>query len=91
MARGKSVRPRASIGPEYTDDFMERLDRRTVLRKAVFEHFESVVADLGGENNLSTIKLSLVRRFTWFEAMIQGIECRAAAGEEIDIGAGRSS
>jgi len=27
-----------------------------------------------------------VRRFTWFEVMIEGMECRAAAGEPVDIG-----
>ena len=33
-----------------------------------------------------SIKRSLVRRFTWFEVMIEGMECRAAAGEPVDIG-----
>jgi|HubBroStandDraft_1064217.scaffolds.fasta_scaffold56549_2 hypothetical protein len=86
MARGKSVRLLASIPERYAPDFMERLDKRTVLGRAVVDRFESIVADLGGEDALSTIRRSLVRRFTWFEVMIEGMECRAAAGEEIDIG-----
>ncbi len=45
-----------------------------------------MLADLGGEDSLSAIKRSMVRRFTWFEVMIEGIECRAAEGQQIDIG-----
>jgi hypothetical protein len=86
MARGKSVRLLASIPEKYTPDFMERLDKRTVLGKAIVERYSAIVADLGGDTALTTIKHSLVRRFVWFETMIQGMECRAAAGEEIDIG-----
>lgn len=86
MARGKSVRLLASIPPQYTPDFMDRLDKRTVLGRAVADRYESTIADLGGRDALSTIKHSLVRRFVWFEAMLEGMECRAAAGEEIDVG-----
>lgn len=86
MARGKSVRLLASIPQQYSPDFMDRLDKRTVLGRAVTDRYESTVADLGGRETLSTIKHSLVRRFVWFEAMLEGMECRAAAGEEIDVG-----
>lgn len=86
MARGQSVRLLASIPEKYTPDFMDRLDRRTVLGKAVSQTYHAVVSDLGGDDNLTTVKRSLVRRFVWFETMIQGIECRAAAGDPVDIG-----
>jgi hypothetical protein len=86
MARGKSVRLLASIPEKYAPDFMERLDKRTVLGRAVLERYTGVVTDLGGDEALSNIKRSLVRRFTWFEVMLEGIECRAASGEDIDIG-----
>jgi len=87
MARGKSVRLLASIPQKYTPDFMDRLDKRTVLGKAVLDRYQTVVGDLGGEDALTAIKRSLVRRFTWYEVMIEGMECRAAAGEGVDIGA----
>ena len=87
MARGKSVRLLASIPDRYTPDFMERLDKRTVLGRAVVDRYDAIVADLGGDEALTNIKRSLVRRFTWFEVMIEGMECRAAAGEGVDIGA----
>lgn len=86
MARGKSVRLLASIPERYTPDFMDRLDKRTVLGRAVLDRYAGVVSDLGGDESLSNIKRSLVRRFTWFETMIEGMECRAAAGEGVDIG-----
>lgn len=87
MARGKSVRLLAAIPKKYTPDFMERLDMRTVLGKAVRDRYQAIVADLGGEEALATVRRSLVRRFVWFESMIEGIECQAAAGEAVDIGA----
>jgi len=65
---------------------VRRMLARTVLGKAVVDRYSAVLADLGGEDNLTTIKRSLVRRFTWFEVMIEGMECRAAAGEPVDIG-----
>lgn len=77
----------AAIPAKYEPDFMERLDRRTVLGRAVADRFQAVIADLGGEDNLTTVKRSLCRRFTWFEVMLEGMECRMAAGEQIDIGA----
>ncbi len=86
MARGKSVRLLASIPSKYKPDFFDRLDKRTVLGKAVVSRFEAIVVDMGGADNLANVKLSLVRRFTWFEVMIEGMECRAAAGEAVDIG-----
>jgi hypothetical protein len=87
MARGKSVRLLAKIPPNYAPDFMDRLDRRTVLGRAVVDRYQAIVADLGGMENLTTIKHSLVRRFVWFETMLEGMECSAASGESIDIGA----
>jgi hypothetical protein len=86
MARGQSVRLLASIPEKYSPDFMERLDRRTVLGKAVVDHYQAIVADLGGAENLTTVRHGLVRRYVWFSTMIEGMECRAAAGESIDIG-----
>ena len=86
MARGKSVRLLASIPERYSPDFMERLDKRTVLGRSVLERYHAVIADLGGDDALTTIKRSMVRRFTWFEVMLEGMECRLASGEEIDIG-----
>jgi hypothetical protein len=86
MARGKSVRLLAAIPVKYRPDFIERLDKRTVLGRAVHNRYHAVVADLGGEEALSTIKRSHVRRLVTLETMIEGIEARALSGEEVDAG-----
>ena len=46
MARGKSVRLLASIPAKYEPDFMERLDMRTVLGKAVIDRYHALIGDL---------------------------------------------
>ncbi len=86
MARGKSVRLLACIPAKYRPDFIERVDRRTVLGRAVHNRYHAVVADLGGEEALSTIKRSHVRRLVTLECMIEGIECSALGGEPVDAG-----
>jgi hypothetical protein len=86
MARGKSVRLLASIPARYRSDFIERVDRRTVLGRAVHNRYHAIIADMGGEESLSTIKRSHVRRLVTLECMIEGIECRALAGEDVDAG-----
>jgi hypothetical protein len=86
MARGKSVRLLATIPTKYRADFIERLDKRTVLGRAVHDRYQAVVSDLGGEEALSTIKRSHVRRLVTLESMLEGIECKALAGEEVDAG-----
>lgn len=86
MARGKSVKLLAAIPKHYSPDFMDRLDKRTVLGKAVRERYEAICNDLGGVDSMATVRLSLVRRFVWLESMIEGFECRAAAAEEVDVG-----
>jgi hypothetical protein len=86
MARGKSVRLLASIPAKYRPDFIERVDKRTVLGKAVHNRYHAIVADLGGEEALSTIKRSHVRRLVTLETMIEGIECYALAGVPVDAG-----
>lgn len=87
MARRKQVKLLAQLPRDYEPDFMERLDMRTVLGRSVLNRYQAVMADLGGEDNLTTVKRSLVRRFTWFEVMLEGMECQMAGGKPIDIGA----
>lgn len=87
MARGKSVRLLGEIPEKYSPDFMERLDRRTILGKAVSQRFEAVANDCGGLESLAHTRIGLIRRFLWMECVIEGIELQLAAGDQIDIGA----
>ncbi len=86
MARGKSVRLLGQIPAKYSPDFMERLDRRTVLGKAVSQRFDTVATDCGGLGACAHVKIGLIKRFLWMECVIEGIELQLAAGEQIDIG-----
>ena len=86
MARGKSVRLLGEIPEKYTPDFMERLDKRTVLGKAISQRFETVATDCGGLDALSHVKVGIIKRFLWMECTIEGFELRLAAGDQIDLG-----
>jgi len=86
VARGKSIRLLGEIPEKYSPDFMERLDRRTVLGKAVSQRFQAVASDCGGLDSLAHAKVGLIKRFLWMECVIEGIELQLAAGEQIDIG-----
>ena len=86
MARGKSVRLLGQIPAKYSPDFMERLDRRTVLGRAVSQRFDTVATDCGGLDTLAHVKVGLIKRFLWMECVIEGLELQLAAGEQIDIG-----
>ncbi len=70
MVRDKSVRLLGEIPEKYTLDFMERLDRRTVLGKAVSQRFEAVAADCGGLERLAHTKVGLIKRFLWVDVRL---------------------
>ncbi len=86
MARGKSVRLLGEIPEKYTPDFMDRLDKRTVLGKAVCQRFETIATDCGGLDTLSHVKVGIIKRFIWMEAVIEGFELQLAAGDRIALG-----
>lgn len=86
MARGNKVRLLGSIPEKYAPDFMDRLDKRTILGRAIAERFEAVGNDCGGLDTLSHVKTGIVKRFLWMECCIEGFELQLAAGEQIDLG-----
>ena len=86
MARGESVRLLGQIPARYRSDFMERLDRRTVLGKAISQRFETIATDCGGLDTLSHVKVGLIKRLIWMEAVIEGFELQLAAGDQINLG-----
>lgn len=58
----------------YTPGFSRNLDRRTEVYKRLAARFESLLADLGGTDNLSEMKLSLLERFVWLEDSLEKLE-----------------
>lgn len=65
-------------------DWIEKLDRRTVLAKTLHSRLEALEADLGGSDAMSYQERSLTRRAVWLEALIESRELALAKGEPID-------
>ena len=42
---------------------------------------DEIVADIGGETELSHVKSALIERFCWLEAILQDLEIGMAGGE----------
>lgn len=62
----------------FVAGFISRLDGRTELAKALKSRFDSIADDLGGERELSALKLSLLERLVWLEATLSRIEADLA-------------
>jgi len=71
---------------EFTPRFLDALDGRTVVAKTLRARLSEIMADLGGEDQLSYAQRSLVRRAVWLESWIETQEAAAAEGEQVDIG-----
>jgi hypothetical protein len=84
--RKSSTKHMATIPDKYSPDFAERLDRRTVIAKAIVGRIESIETDMGGADSLSHARRSLVRRVVWLEAIIEHSEQQLATGKAIDLG-----
>ena len=83
----ESTKTLATIPDKYAPDFVERLDRRTTVAKVILGRIEAIEADMGGPEELSHARRSLVRRAAWLEAVIEGNEQQLASGGGIDVGA----
>ena len=70
----------------YAPDWLEKLDRRTNLAKAVNERLHVLTTDLGGMEYLSYQQRSLAKRAIWMEAIIEQQEAALSRGEDIDQG-----
>src|SRR5580698_5764147 len=86
MSRDSSTRVMATIPISFTPDFVDDLDGRTVIARAIRGRVDSIESDMGGSESLSHARRSLVRRVVWLEAIIEHSEQRLASGEAIDLG-----
>jgi hypothetical protein len=60
------------------------MDQRTLTARALRDRYESVAADLGGLQELSGIRASLLERFIHLEAVLVRLESEmAAAGDAV--------
>lgn len=69
------------IPPRYSANWIESLDMRTSLSRAVRGRLAELEADLGG--NLSYQRQSLCKRVVWMEAVIEQKEAALARGEDV--------
>ena len=74
------------IPQQYTPDWLEKLDGRTAIARAVNERLAALLSDLGGADCLSYQRRSLAKRAIWTEALIEQTEAALARGEEVDVG-----
>jgi len=75
-----------SIPTRYSSDWLERIDHRTNVARAVLARITALESDAGGPDTLSAARRSLIRHTAWLDAIIETDEMRLAAGESIDIG-----
>ena len=77
----KNAKHKVTAVPEkFRAGFLAALDGRTDLAKALRASYEQIVADVGGQNEVSRIKSAMVERFVWLEAILQTIEHDMASG-----------
>jgi hypothetical protein len=74
---GKELK-RSTLPDRYVPGFLEELDRRSQIYKALRKARDEIVDDLGGEDNISHATLALVERFTFLEACLQTWEVMIA-------------
>ena len=87
MARGVSTKLKASLPATYRAGWIDRLDMRTRVARAIVQRIGALTADAGGADMLSHARISLIRRAAFLECICEGHELKLASGEEIDVGA----
>lgn len=76
MAKKKS-----SIPDKFEQGFLETLDGRTEIAKAMRERYQAMTNDLGGADRLSYAQRSLVERALWLEYWCAHQERNLAGGQ----------
>jgi hypothetical protein len=87
MARGTSTKLLATLPDSYSADWLQRLDKRTKVARAVLARIAELESDAGGVESLSAARRSLIRHAAWLDALIDSHELRLASGEQVDAGA----
>lgn len=74
------------IPANFTNDWLEKLDGRTSLARAVQSRYKALTHDLGGMDDLSYQRRSLCKRAIYMEAIIEQQEAALSRGEDVDQG-----
>ena len=86
MARGVSSKLTATLPEQYSSDWLEHMDRRTKVWRAISDRIARLELDAGGADTLSHAKASILRRAVFLELLCESEEVRFAGGEAIDVG-----
>lgn len=81
----KSVKP-TETPSRYSEDFLALMDRRSKVARLLKQRLNELQNDLGGEDNLSYAKRSLIRRAIFIEAQLEKEEAEMAQGNEVNLG-----
>jgi hypothetical protein len=65
---------------KFKAGFLTTMDGRTDLARALRTNYDTIVEDIGGQEDVGHVKKSLVERFVWLEAILQTIEHEIAQG-----------
>ncbi len=84
MSRGVSPKLTATLPDTYRAGWLDKLDKRTKISRAIMQRIAALTSDAGGADTLSHAKTSLVRRAAFLECICEGHEIKLAGGEEID-------
>lgn len=87
MARGVSTKLLAELPDDYSADWLERIDKRTKLWRAILPRIQRLEDDAGGAENLTHAKRSICRRAAFLELLCETQELKFTAGEPVDVGA----
>ena len=83
---GQQTTKATDLPSRYDERFIVQLDGRFRLAREVRDRLAAVYADLGGEDRLSYLQRSLVKRYVWLELHHEADEARIAKGEVVDVG-----
>lgn len=64
---------------------LEDLDRRTKAAQTAFQTRAAIVADLGGEERLSTLELIQAESAAMSASVLRDLHCRWLKGEPVDL------
>ncbi len=82
--RGQKGTGSTEIADRYSADFLEELDGRVRTAKTLRQRLRALIADLGGESELSYQEMSLVKRCIHVERLLERRESTLAHGASID-------
>jgi hypothetical protein len=71
---------------KFNTGWLSELDGRTAIAQEMRERFRAFTDDLGGAENLSYAKRSLVERALWLEFWLAQQEQALAGGADFDVG-----